>query len=570
MNLKNPFEFDAANNLSKEDVLDFYIDDYNYSRFLLTKRNIFLQGSRGTGKTMSLLYNSFPIQFEKKRRDDKEINFEKIGIYIPCNTPLYKKKEYLLLETEFAATLENEHFLVLNILFRISDTLSIIEKHNESLNTNSFLEKFEYVTGSEIKNVGKIFKSLKLFSNKELMLTQKYNNALSKGGTQPNLFSFTSLIIPLLEQLSELQEFKKSHFIFLIDDVHDLNSIQKKIINSWIAYRDHSTFSFKLATADQEPFLQTSNEGMILEGHDFIAINMIKPYQNKNSEFGKLARKIIDRRLTHYGIKVDSESFFPINPSFQEGIEHARQKVKQAAEEKYPENKGTQRSDYVAKYTRSEYFKSRSSKANTPPYSGLDIIIDVSTGVIRNLLDPCFWMYDYLLSDGKENITFIPHNTQRDILINRSNTLWNRVRNLYTIDYDCSKDQSAYLNNIFDNLMIYFKSRLESKLAEPRAINFIITEAKEPVKSEIDSWLKIALRAQLLYTRSGKDKKDGRLITVYILNRLLLITHGLDPHGQYANASIKAVDLYRAGKQNIKIPLPKTKSTNTNQTKLDL
>ena len=42
MNLENnPFKYDAANNLTDKMIADYYIDDFNYSRFIQSKRNIF-------------------------------------------------------------------------------------------------------------------------------------------------------------------------------------------------------------------------------------------------------------------------------------------------------------------------------------------------------------------------------------------------------------------------------------------------------------------------------------------------------------------------------------------------
>ena len=58
----NPFEYEAANNLKDEMIADYYIDDFNYSRFIQSKRNIFLVGERGSGKTMALLYNRWRLQ----------------------------------------------------------------------------------------------------------------------------------------------------------------------------------------------------------------------------------------------------------------------------------------------------------------------------------------------------------------------------------------------------------------------------------------------------------------------------------------------------------------------------
>ena len=73
----NPFEYEAANNLTDEMIAEYYIDDFNYSRFIQSKRNIFLVGERGSGKTMALLYNRWRLQkllAEKER--GKPVSFD--------------------------------------------------------------------------------------------------------------------------------------------------------------------------------------------------------------------------------------------------------------------------------------------------------------------------------------------------------------------------------------------------------------------------------------------------------------------------------------------------------------
>ena len=53
--LTNPFEYEAENEPSTNAIIDYYIEDYNYSRFIRSKRNVFLVGERGCGKTMALV-----------------------------------------------------------------------------------------------------------------------------------------------------------------------------------------------------------------------------------------------------------------------------------------------------------------------------------------------------------------------------------------------------------------------------------------------------------------------------------------------------------------------------------
>lgn len=556
---RNPFEFEAANNLSDEEILDYYIDDYNYSRFINTTRNIFLQGARGTGKTMSLLYNSFRIQYKKAIKEGREVDFSRIGVYIPCNTPLFHKKEHLLLQDDFKASLITEHFLVLLIVNSISNALSEVEELDkiDSYLSDELKSQMEYLLGTELMKGVSFFRAMSMFSDRESSEAQRIINNQKNDSFYQNTLTFASLVMPFLKCIARIECLKKSHFLLLIDDAHDLNNYQKKTINSWIAYRDHSQFSFKVATAESSPNFVTSTGGMILEGHDFVSVDMLKPYQNKESEFGKLAEKIILQRLQKYGISQSVNDFFPISPSFKKDIEKAREKVRKDAIKKYDGGTGSQISDHIAKYTRAQYFKSRPAKANLPPYSGFETIVDVSTGVIRNLLDPCYWMYDAELSDRNDKIESIPHATQQRVLISRSSKLWERLEGLDKTDVDCTKEQAKQIFNLFENLMVHFKGRLISELSEPRTVTFVITSQDKEVMEKITPLLDIAQKAQLLYTRLGKDKRTSNKVTVYVPNRLLLISRGLDPHGQYASASIKSTDIYAAAYNNKQIPVPK-------------
>jgi len=57
--IPNPFEYEAANNLSEEEILNFYIEDHNFARFIRSTKNIFLVGERGSGKTTLNNFNAY-------------------------------------------------------------------------------------------------------------------------------------------------------------------------------------------------------------------------------------------------------------------------------------------------------------------------------------------------------------------------------------------------------------------------------------------------------------------------------------------------------------------------------
>jgi hypothetical protein len=96
-----------------------------------------------------------------------------------------------------------------------------------------------------------------------------------------------------------------------------------------------------------------------------------------------------------------------------------------------------------------------------------------------------------------------------------------------------------------------FRERLLNHKSEPRAIVFTISSWEE--KAFLLPLLDIAKRAQLLYTRYGPAKDDGKREEYYVPNRMLWPVRGLDPNGQHARVSLKAGDLVAAAKGK-KIP----------------
>ena len=145
----NPFEFDTANNLTDEMIVDFYIDDFNYSRFIQSKRNVFLIGERGSGKTMALLYNQWKLQDLKAEKDGASPTLDMIGVYVPCNTPLTHRADFQLLD-DFQGAAISEHFLVLSIAHAIADTLGDLSRLLSDSNSLPLKNVLEFVLGGKI------------------------------------------------------------------------------------------------------------------------------------------------------------------------------------------------------------------------------------------------------------------------------------------------------------------------------------------------------------------------------------------------------------------------------------
>jgi hypothetical protein len=292
---------------------------------------------------------------------------------------------------------------------------------------------------------------------------------------------------------------------------------------------------------------------VILEGHDFLTIDLQKPFQSAASDFGKLARDVVKKRLSSIGVTATAEQFFPISDDVGRDLDRCHKEAESEAEARYPGPSNKKRRwDYVYKYARVKYFRDRSTRANLPSYSGFDTITHVSTGVIRNLLMPCYWMYDAVYSElpeGKRDgpIEVIPPEVQSSVLVNQSQRLWRWIESSLSSSIDnCTLEDGRRVYNLLDKLGELFRHRLLKAKSEPRALAFSISGMTREYEGDVMRVLNIARRAQLLYFRSGPAKDEGRRETYYVPNRMLWPVRGLDVVGQHARASLKAREVWSA------------------------
>lgn len=570
--MKNPFVFDRPNTIEVQEFIKYYIHDHTYTRFLESTRNIVLIGVRGSGKTSTLRYYSLPVSYHNPNITDK---FKIVGIHIPCKQPLLGKREYLLYDNENMKNIVVEHFLCINILSEICSTflelnenLSIEPSIKEDILTN-----LSYIFDTEFIKDSSLFNSIKLYVNKEAISSQRRLNSGSFDSFIDFAFSFNNTIIPLLEQLKKIQELANSHFSLFFDDIQDLGDVHQKIVNSWISFRDNKLFSFKVATAATKPTYITSSGGIILEGHDFVKIDLTKGLFNKNSEFSNFAKEVIQKRLDLANIETTVDEFLPIDTTFQKELDKGKEKARKQAMIKYPKAEGSQISDYISKYSRAISFRDRKSKANIPNYSGFEILVDISTGVIRNLLNPLYFMYEKGLSQNGDTtkITSIACSIQKEIIKAKSDDFWQKIRNIDSELDNCTIELSKYINNFYNNLADYLKRRLKDEnISEPRALNFIISEVDSDMEEKINEIINASLRSTLLYERSISHKSSGKKIPLYVPNRMMLPAHSLDPHGQYSHFAIKGKDFLAAAINNKALPLFSESKSDGNQLKMDI
>ncbi len=556
MTTENPFEYAGANDLSVDTILEYYIEDFNFSRFVGSSRNVFLVGERGCGKSMTLLYSSFPVQQLRREKEGEAEDLSFLGIYIPCNTPLNQKREQQLLD-DFRAAVISEHFLVISLAYGLATTLSKAINLLTMEEEESFRNEFQFLLGAKLPDSSGLFESLMLLLDfKNLEAQRAINSRDNLDVFFSETYSFPTLIMPMLRTLRTAAKLSSSHFGFMIDDAQDLNDEQRRSLFSWVAFRDHSLFSLKVAITNLERVsLKTASGGSILEGHDYTKINMIRPFQNDGADFGQYARRLIRKRLKIAKFDGEPDAFFPTSLQMATQLAISEQEVHRQAVEKYGDDK-RKISDHVYKYKRPHFFRNRPPKANRPEYSGFETLVYLSTGVVRNLLVPCYWMYDKSVSQSPgTTISEISPSVQSEVIIERSQDLWKFAEHeLDKVLEGCSGKDAKRAFNLLDQLAILFRNRLRSDISEPAAISFSISKRNDPAMEELASVLTVLISAQLLYTRMGSAKDDGRQEIYFVPNRMLWPSRGLDPHGQHARVQLKSWDLLAAADRGAALP----------------
>lgn len=559
----NPFEFEAANKFSVQEMVDYFIPDDNLTRVLDSRKNVFLLGDRGTGKTMALRYYSLPVQFflsDKAEHSTRNL-LAVMGIYIPCRMPGLGKTEPELLQP-FLGRLTGEHLLVTSIISNLAEALNAVPGLATPEEEEALRPEISSALDWTLSKEHPVFKALGKAARHESVEAQRALNRRSENSHYEKLATFATVFQTLLEILTTtVGRLKNSHFSLMFDDAEDLSDYQNETLNSWIAVRDTSRISFKVATSavDQRP-LRTVSGGGLLERHDFIRVDLEQDFQNSETAYGHLARKIVNRRLEHSGINRNADEFFPPNPLFAADLATAKDKARREAENKGLKDR--QIRDYANKMERAIYFRDRPSQANRPPYSGFDLLVHVSTGVVRYLLEPCYEMYDMALSamsDKSAPLTHVAPDTQTDCLQQMSKRRWEWLKETFNASIKgCTREDAERIYHLADQLAVLFKYRLYHHQSEPRAISFSISAwpgISAQQKQDLEKLLRVARRAQILFERLSTGKDEGSLDTYYTFDRLLWIERGLDPVGQNARVSIEAKYVWAAAYENQPLPV---------------
>lgn len=564
--MKNPFEVSTPEGISAEDAHELFVDVFTDFYQVNKVGHAFLNGPRGSGKSMMFRYMMPDCQKISKNCNLEEIDY--FSLYVPFKLTDINYSELERLRKN-SNTFINEHLLT---TFVASKCFSNLLKFENEINANvEDLEKFYNdiflwhveISGQSIDeykvkcNSGvEYLKKIINILNTMLIVCKNYckkalipDNKEEYGGPLCNYLDF---LYPILLEIKNLKFIPQNKPIFILaDDAGYLNETQTKILNTWVSYRMSDDVSIKISTQlDYKSHLTVTNK-TIDSPHDYSQVNIATIYTNSRDNYYHRIEDIVNRRLKKFlKIEANSKDFFPPDVKQQEEIKKIHEKIKL---ENFDELKKYAGGDAARRYASSEYLKTLKKKraGSTLNYAGFDNLVDISSGIIRHFLEPASIMFsEHLSKNTPKIISFIPDNIQDEVIQNYSRKfLEDEFESVKEVHGDKAENENLSkadkLFNLISGLGQMFHRIFVSERTERVVFSVALTDNPDKELMEI---IDLAEHYGYLHKSSIGNKQGTGRCKLYILSRTLAPYFKLDPTGfkgyKFMNSDTLKISLY--------------------------
>ncbi len=540
--MANPFIYSTPDQIKDpQEALNLFVDVFKDFYLIESLGNTFVNGARGSGKSM---------MFRIMRPDCQKLKLNKVllsdlnyyAAYVPVkDTSLNIQELNYLEEKKHIVYLLNEH--VMCLYFSIAIFKCLAEEDFTSykgqfvpeaqiffnktltklIKTSGYEEDFD--NADKLKSANEVFEKIVDFL--EDMLSS-FSLHIQRMILSPNNLNYTgalclyrNFLLPLIKEINTFSCLPNDKPLYLlIDDADKLSAVQTQILNSWVSYRSTSNVCFKITTQlNYKTYWTANSHNKIDSPHDYHEINLSEVYtSNMKDRYRDNLKDMVERRLKHIaGLDMTAEEFFPANEKQEKEYEDLFEKLK--------EEKGY---DYAYRNARLDYMMNLTNKYSYS-YAGFDQLVHLSSGIIRNFVDLSFKMYDKASRESSEEyLKCIPVKIQNQEI--RSYSDWVMDQLDKSIDdkdlHPLHVSKYSKLKSLIESIGKTFRLYLKSDSSERRKFSFYFDG---DVDEEIKEILKLAVSEGLLhYSKQGSKTGLGRSHK-YVLNRILSPAFELDP-----------------------------------------
>jgi hypothetical protein len=546
--LPNPFSVQTPEDIPAKDVVSLFVDVFGDFHHVPNPGHTFLNGPRGSGKSM--MFRFLEPDCQQIKHGVKLLNLPFFAVYVPIKNTEIKLTEFKRLENQHADLVLCEHFLVNYVAVKFFSSLLKAQipdprrtnaarlrtycKHGLArlLARNGWKAEIPHLPHNLA--LEQIVMSLRDFFSDSYGAVLSYLRQLALIHTplpyRGPLVGYLDFLLPLIKDIKGLGFLPSSPVFFLIDDADNLNLTQTRILNGWVSSRTSKDVSLKISTQmDYKTYLTPTGQS-IASPHDFVEVNISAVYTSSKDRYLERVSRIVSNRLDLYRIDRTPESFFPPYDKQENAIKEIQEELRAKWRSK---KRGYRPSDDATRYARPEYIKRLegvSKSGATYKYAGFEQLVHLSSGIIRYFLDAASMMYGEtraILKGGE--IKCIDPSIQDEVAREQA-------RAFFFSEFDkLEADESETIEHLskikkLRNLILAlggtFHSILVSDASERRV--FSIAFSDEP-DSETLSVFKLGVRLGYFHESSIGNKEGTGRTRLYILSRRLAPVFKLDP-----------------------------------------
>lgn len=537
--MKSPFEYTSPEAIPAKDIIDLFVPVFSEYLNVPNVGHTFINGPRGSGKSMIFRYMSPDCQSIVQNKKINELDY--FGIHIPIKEGQIDKTDLSLLNGKHGEILLNEHFMVLNMSIKVFEKLAETEFENSESNIKSlesffnttFLELLKYARWNNEYSLTDKTSCSKIFTQM-MKICSEMNRDFSYDFI-PSLFTakgnhvsysgpiclFNDFLMEILRGIQGLDFMPNAPIYLLIDDADNLNHIQTKVLNSWVSTRTSKTVSFKISTQLKYKTFKTTNNSRIDTPHDYSEINISDIYTSKKGLYKDRIKEAIERRLRKFGYpkELKAEDFFPKDDAQESKIEKLFKKYKEQKDY-----------DFAYRYARPDYMKSLKGNLNTYSYAGFNNLVNISSGIMRHYIDFAHKMFTHQNSISGENpIEFISPSVQNQEIKEYSDWFFDENFTRLRGDEDNTEDEINdfdKLRNLLEALGQTFHLILFSDAKERRVFSFAL---QDDPNEKLRKVLQLGVENGYFHKSLIGNKMGTGKAQLYIFNRLLAPHFKLDP-----------------------------------------
>lgn len=556
MEERNPFNITTPEGMPTREAVDLFVDVLSDFPKVKRQGHIFLHGARGTGKSMIFRFLMPDCQSVAQKKKLTELDF--LSVYVPIKLTDLNLSELMRVDGKHASTILNEHFMCVFFAERLCSNLVSLCKDQqiypwedtEDENYEALKTFVESMFSGLLQDAGEVgvlpieLEGLKtgldccqLMTAKCRQMRVKFARYLRSIAFSSEVFpyegglcSYLDFFLPLAASLRTLPFIPDTPVYLLVDDADNLSLEQTKILNSWVSYRSTKDVSIKISTQLKYKTFYTAEGYTIDAPHDYSEINISTIYTR--GDYQKRMEQIIQRRLNLFGLEdLTPQEFFPPDSGQEQGLNEVKEQIRMSFD---TEGRGHRVSDDVTRYTTSEYMKSLGGKSKSKPsysYSGFSQLVDISSGIVRNFLEPASIMFSEVVSakEGDEGVRFIPPGVQNHSIRRVSSMFF--FETFEKLQYDksdvapCAKNLTD-LQSAIAFLGGLFHLQLLSNWAERRVFSFAFSD--EP-SSHLQEVLKLGVELGFFHLSFIGNKDGTGRTSLYVMSRMLAPHFNLDP-----------------------------------------